>query len=56
MQFREMVTEMWVFYRVVFGATHPLTAVYKKFAKNVDSIARKMGVSRQERALERFPF
>jgi len=56
MQFREMVTGMWVFYRVVFGATHPLTAVYEKFAKNVDSIARKMGVSRQERALERFLF
>ena len=56
MQFREMVTGMWVFYRVVFGVTHPLTTVYEKFAKNVDSIARKMGVSKQGRALERFLF
>ena len=43
-----------MFYRVVFGVTHPLTTVYEKFAKNVDSIARKMGVSKQDRALERF--
>jgi hypothetical protein len=54
MQFREMVTGMWVFYRVVFGVTHPLTIVYERFAKNVDSIARKMGASNQDRALERF--
>ena len=47
---------MWVFYRVVFGVTHPLTTVYEKFAKNVDSIARKMGVSKQDQALERFLF
>ncbi|CAJ1970305.1 unnamed protein product [Cylindrotheca closterium] len=56
MQFREMVNSMRVFYLVVFGKTHPLTAVYEKFAKNVDLIARKMGVSQQERALERFLF
>ncbi|CAJ1941628.1 unnamed protein product [Cylindrotheca closterium] len=53
MQFHEMVNGMRVFYRVVFGKTHPL---YKKFAKNVDSIAQKMGVSQQERALKRFLF
>ncbi|CAJ1931180.1 unnamed protein product [Cylindrotheca closterium] len=41
MQFREMVNSMRVFYRVVFGKTHPLTAVYKKFAKNVDSMHEK---------------
>ncbi|CAJ1939727.1 unnamed protein product [Cylindrotheca closterium] len=39
MQFREMVNGMRVFYHVVFGKTHPLTAVYEWFAKNVDSIA-----------------
>ncbi|CAJ1935795.1 unnamed protein product [Cylindrotheca closterium] len=41
---------MRVFYRVVFGKTHPLTAVYEKL------IAQKIGVSQQERALERFLF
>ena len=56
MQFREMVMGMWVFYHVVFGVTHPLTIVYEKFAKNVDSIAQKMGVSKQDRALKRFLF
>ncbi|CAJ1937203.1 unnamed protein product [Cylindrotheca closterium] len=56
MEFHEMVNGMRVFYRVVFGKTHPLTAVYEKFAKNVDSIAQKMEVSQQERALERFLF
>ncbi|CAJ1939111.1 unnamed protein product [Cylindrotheca closterium] len=56
MQFREMVTGMLVFYCVVFGETHPLTAVYKKFAKNVDTITQKMGVSQQERALKQFLF
>lgn len=56
MQFREMVTGMWVFYRVTLGPNHPLTLVFAEFAKSGDALARRLASSNKNKALERFLF